>query len=552
MLIGYVSDERYVALADVLLEFRSGGGTRAVVRSTPRGAVEADLEPGEYTVTLVKPGYGSKHSTMTVDPSRPHHFRLLSDGLLGYVWPRAVQSGGRSEFIVHSTEPYRLSLWRYGWRREFIKLLGWFDEHGPRAVMQILPDGDFTQTGVGWNRIGYGSAHHTQFVTGPERSGLYYLHAKAEQSGRFFSFPWIVAPAEPQAPIAVLASTNTWLAYNNFGGRSNYINAHRLPDEPVVNARQDLIRYTKAGSFNVWGFADEEYLPLSFQRPEPGNVVREHEEVTDPIEGRQTCGVAPAEWRLLGWLEREGFQYDYYSEQQLHDGTLDLDRYRILMLSVHPEYWSREMYQTVKDWVHNRGGKLMYLGGNGLNCEVEFIGEDRMRFKTHLAPSTGGALGMPDPNNPDVYLDSRMHRTLESEANLLGVVCTETGIMTAAPYRVVNADHWVFAGTGLKNGDLFGERSLQERVHGGASGHETDKMSPHSPPGTVLLAKGTNRDEGGAEIVCYETASGGAVFSVGSITYVPCLLVDEALSRITSNVVTRFLAEPPAFHNQEN
>jgi N,N-dimethylformamidase len=545
MLIGYVSDEQYVALADVLLEFRSGGRTRALVRSTPRGAVEADLEPGEYTVTLVKPGYGSKHSTMTVDPARPHHFRLLSDGLLGYVWPRAVQSGERSEFRVHSTEPYRLSLWRYGWRREFIKLLGWFDEHGPRAVMQILPDGDFTQSGVGWNRIGYGSAHHTQFVTGPERSGLYYLHARAEQSGRFFSFPWIVAPAEPQAPIAVLASTNTWLAYNNFGGRSNYINAHRLPDEPVVNARQDLIRYTKAGSFNVWGFADEEYLPLSFERPEPGNVVREHEEVTDPIEGRLPCGMAPAEWRLLGWLEREGFQYDYYSEQQLHDGTLDLDRYRILMLSVHPEYWSREMYQRVKDWVHNRGGKLMYLGGNGLNCEVEFIGNDRLRFKTHLAPSTGGALGMPDPNNPDIYLDSRMHRTLESEANLLGVVCTETGIMTAAPYRVVNADHWVFAGTGLKNGDLFGERSLQERVHGGASGHETDKMSPHSPPGTVLLAKGTNREEGGAEIVCYETASGGAVFSVGSITYVPCLLVDDALSRITSNVVTRFLAETP-------
>jgi len=407
--------------------------------------------------------------------------------------------------------------------------------------MQITPDGDYTQTGIEWNKRGYASAHHTQFVTGPERSGLYYLHAKGEKSGEFFSFPWIVAPEKPSAPIAVLASTNTWLAYNNFGGRSNYINANRLPAEPVVNARQDLIRYTMAGSFNVWGFEDDEYLPLSFERPEPGNVVREHEEVTDPIEGRLPCGMAPAEWRLLGWLEREHFAYDYYSEWQLHNGDLDLDAYKILILSVHPEYWSRQMYQRVKDWVQQRGGKLMYLGGNGLNCEVEFLGEDQLRFKTYLAPTTGGALGMPDPNNPDVYLDSRMARTLESEANLLGVVCTDSGIMTAAPYKVINADHWIFAGTGLQNGDIFGEKSLQERINGGASGHETDKMSPHSPPGTVLLAKGTNIDDGGAEIVYYETASQGAVFSVGSITYVPCLLVDDAVSRITSNVITRFL-----------
>ena len=150
---------------------------------------------------------------------------------------------------------------------------------------------------------------------------------------------------------------------------------------------------------------------------------------------------------------------------------------------------------------------------------------------------------MPDPKNPDFYFDSRMARTLESEANLLGVVTTEAGIMTAAPYRVLNASHWAFAGTGLSNGDLFGEKSLHERVPGGASGHETDKRSPHSPPGTELLAKGINRDEGGAELVCYETPSGGAVFSVGSITWVPCLLVDDAVSRITANAVARYLAK---------
>ncbi|MFM8288103.1 MAG: carboxypeptidase regulatory-like domain-containing protein, partial [Planctomycetaceae bacterium] len=193
MLVGYVSDERFVALSGVQIEFQQNSQTRAVVQSTPRGAVLVDLPPGTYDITLVAPGHGSKRVSLELPQAQPHHFRLLSDGILGYVWPREVKTGERSEFRVHSSEPYRLSLWRYGWKRELVRLLGWFDEHGPRATMQITPDGDYTQTGVQWNKTGYGSAHHTQFVTGPERSGLYYLHASQESSGRFFAFPWVVA-----------------------------------------------------------------------------------------------------------------------------------------------------------------------------------------------------------------------------------------------------------------------------------------------------------------------------------------------------------------------
>ncbi|MBI3941615.1 MAG: carboxypeptidase regulatory-like domain-containing protein [Chloroflexi bacterium] len=546
MLVGYVSDENYVALADVLLEFEREGQEPVVVRSTPRGQVFADIEGsaslsiGMYRVTLVKPGFGSKSVQMQVKPGEPtYQFRLLSDNLYGYIWPKWLKSGEKAEFRVHAVEQYRLSLWRYGLKKEFVRLLGWFDEHGPRAVMQITPDGDYTQTGVRWNKQGYGSPHHTQLVTGPERSGLYYLHAKSA-SGAFFAFPWIVAPSSPQAQVAVLASSNTWNAYNNFGGRSNYINSNALPPTPTVNARLDLIRYTKAGSFNVWGFPDTEYAPLSFERPELGNTLPEDEEITDPIEGRLQSSHAPAEWRLLGWLEREGFAYDYYSEHQLHSGEMNLDAYKVLILSVHPEYWSRKMYERVKDWVYHRGGHLMYLGGNGLNCEIEFLDEATMHFKTMLL-STGGDLGMVDPNNPDIYYESRFHRTVESEANLLGVVTTASGIMTAAPYKVIDAAHWAFAGTGLQNGDLFGKESLHERVNGGASGHETDKMSPSSPPDTVLLAKGINPDNGGSEMVCYELENGG-VFSVGSITYVTSIMVDTMVSRITANVLSRFLA----------
>ena len=59
--------------------------------------------------------------------------------------------------------------------------------------------------------------------------------------------------------------------------------------------------------------------------------------------------------------------------------------------------------------------------------------------------------------------------------------------------------------------------------------------------GTALLAKGLNPEGGGGEIVYRETPSGGAVFSVGSITYVASMPVDPAVSRVTANVLGRLL-----------
>jgi len=545
MRIGWVSDEGHLAIADVAVDVEQGGELVAQVRSGATGAIVVDLPPGDYVLSVAREGYGAKRVAVTLGPERPPlRIRLLSDRLTGFVWPRWARSGETSELRFHGVEPYRLSLWRYGAEREFQRILGWYDEHGPRAVMQILPDGDFTVDGVHWNEVGYGgNPHHSYRVAAPERSGLYYVHAEGE-SGAWFSAPWVVAPSVPSADIAVVLSTNTWNAYNLFGGRSNYVNAPALPLRPTVNARQDLDRFDSS-AMSGWGHPDDAYQPLSFERPEPGNAVPRHASPDDPIEGRLASSLAPAEWRLLAWLERESFGYDTYSDQQLHDGTLDLAAYKVLIISVHPEYWSRRQLERVRGWV-DAGGRFVVLGGNSINCEVVPAEDGRsLRFLTRLT-STDGPLGMPDDDDPSVWYDSRFHRTAFSEASVMGLATTETGIMTAAPYCVADgaAGHWVFGGTGLHDGDLFGEASLHERCAGGASGHETDKRTAQTPAEYRLLAKGTNPDDGGAEIVVREGigAGGGAVFNVGSITYVPALLVDDALSRITRNVLERFLA----------
>src|SRR5438477_38377 len=52
MLIGYVSDERYVALHDVMLEFISSTGESRGAHSRASGSVHIDLPEGEYRVVL--------------------------------------------------------------------------------------------------------------------------------------------------------------------------------------------------------------------------------------------------------------------------------------------------------------------------------------------------------------------------------------------------------------------------------------------------------------------------------------------------------------------
>ena len=409
MLVGYVSNEDYVALEGVAFEFENGRES-VPARSRVTGAVYAEIDEGRYQVSLAKPGYTGKRVEVEISAGRPHQFRLLSDQLYGFMWPKWIRAGEMSEYCVHSTDSFRLDLWRYGWEKEFIRSYGWCDEHGPNAMAQILPDGDFTQTGVNWNRTGYILEHQKHSLTAPDRSGLYYLHA-ITRDGRFCSFPWIVSPAKPRARIAVLASTITWNAYNRFGGRSNYFNQDKLPDQPALNSRQDLKRYTEPG---LWPF-ETSGAPLSFQRPEPPSQVPESARITDPIAGRTESCFAGGEWRLLGWLEREGIDYDLFSETELHFDRLSLDDYDVLVLNNHHEYWSKEMYFRVKQWVYERGGRLVYLGGCGLYAEVAFDDEHTMRCRREGESALRG----------------------ESEANLLGVAYSHSGFQSGAPYRVL-------------------------------------------------------------------------------------------------------------------
>jgi N,N-dimethylformamidase len=534
VLIGYVSDQMYVAIPDAQVEFTSADGLSSLeLRSRASGAVWAELVPGTYAVTIAAAGFGSKTISVEVAAtSAPIQFRLLSLATpLGYVWPKYATAGQSGELRMHVAEPFHVSLWRYGWQREKVRDIGWFEAFAPAGDQQTLPDGDIVASGVDWNHGRFANPPDLDLrtVTAPERSGLYYFHLKT-QSGMFTSFPWVVAPAAPRSRIAVLASDMCWNAYNDWGGRSNYVAASRLPDRPSVSVTQESPWFRPTGA--VWWVADE-YDPLSFDRPEPINATGEHDDITDPITRTGTEHVAPGEWRLLGWLENQGYPFDLYAESQLHDGTLDISAYDVLVLNCHPEYWTTAMYDRVKAWVYDGGGRLIYLGGNGINCSVDIDGAAMVAQNMNLSewlPSRSYV-------GPGALMPSRFGLRHELESTLLGVGVTLTGMGSGAPYTVVDSADPIFAGTSLADGEQFGQGFLAMRCPGGASGHETDKRDAGTPPGARLLAIGVNADAGGAEFVTYTTPSGGRVYSVGSINWTTSMIVDSAIATITRNML---------------
>jgi hypothetical protein len=239
-----------------------------------------------------------------------------------------------------------------------------------------------------------------------------------------------------------------------------------------------------------------------------------------------------------------GFEIDLFSEVQLHDDEVNLEKYKVLVLNCHPEYWSRKMFDRVNKWVHQDGGRLIYLGGNGINCEVDLSVHGEMTVKNgdYSQYFKNGEYQCFCEMPCDQDYKSRFTTSASPESELLGISYTRTGLMTGAPYRVISPEHWVFEGTNLKAGDIFGINSSHTRCPGGASGHELDKRDKFSPENLELLAKGTNPDDSGAEMVFFKTESNGMVFSVGSISY-PCSLnVDPGISKVTENVFRRFLS----------
>ena len=282
-----------------------------------------------------------------------------------------------------------------------------------------------------------------------------------------------------------------------------------------------------------------------------------------------------ADTHILDWLEKLDQPFDVITDEDLEtEGLQVLDGYKTLITGTHPEYYSVGMLDSLQGYLDS-GGNLMYLGGNGFYWRVSFHptlpgviecrkSEDGIRAFAPLpgefyASFTGEYTGL-------------WRRNGRAPNELVGVGMVSQGFDYSSPYKLTQASRdprveFVFEGV---EGPIIGDFGLSG---GGAAGLELD-ATDHSlgtPPHTLVLASSERHSDlylmtpedindpapglGGseaqiirAEMVFFETASGGAVFSTGSIAWSGSLShadYNNDVARITSNVLKRFLDDAP-------
>ncbi|KAJ9608973.1 hypothetical protein H2200_006744 [Cladophialophora chaetospira] len=281
-----------------------------------------------------------------------------------------------------------------------------------------------------------------------------------------------------------------------------------------------------------------------------------------------------AESIMIGFLERERLPYDVLTDHDLHSqGVSALLPYDVAITGGHPEYPTNEVYDAYQQYA-NRGGNLMYLGGNGFYWVTGFDPARPWRIEIRRGESGVRSYSL-DPGEWHLSLDGRLGGLWRSRGRsshaLFGVAFCAQGRPPGVPYKRTNAGNsplfdWMFAR--IPDGELIGQQGLG----GGASGDEMDSIDiRHGSPlnGVVvatsiehsdgfgiasecvsypiLATRGTETREVRSDMVYYETNAGGAVFSVGSINWYPSLGWDDYdnnVARLTVNVIREFLRRP--------
>ena len=442
----------------------------------------------------------------------------------GYTGRLSYKAGDMVDFHVSTTAPkFALEVSRLGAKAEVV-----LSKTGLAGTLHPIPE-DASSLGCRWP-VSY------QLTVPPEwRSGYYSVKLKVTDSGGKFvgrsrrtaevDLFFIVRAPEPGKNSSILLelSTNTYNAYNNWGGGSLY---------------------------GFHGRANLQGHRVSFDRPLEGQF---------------------RQWELpfVAWAERQGYRIDYCANSDLEFVPGLLDPYKLVLSVGHDEYWSTPMRDRLEAFI-GHGGNVAFFSGNTCCWQVRSEEEGRalVSWKQWF--------------NMDPVFPTGDHRTLSTlwshhlanrpENSLTGVGFLHGGYHLShgqfmdgkGAFTAHRPDHWVFEGTGLKRGEAFGGKHT-------VVGYECDgceftmkdgqPIPTHrdgTPEGFTILATCPARwhpddalwydrfprdasgapAQGAAVLGLY--TRGGTVFTVGTTDWAHGLRGgDDVVERVTRNVLNR-------------
>jgi hypothetical protein len=247
------------------------------------------------------------------------------------------------------------------------------------------------------------------------------------------------------ADILFQCSDNTWQAYN------------RWPDNYSV--------YT-APKGNQGPWAD-----VSFDRPY-GKYVQIYENPQSVGSGEWLC----FEFPFAYWLEQHGYDVTYCSNSDMISPDHGL-RCKAFLSVGHDEYWDIRQYESVVK-MRDAGVNLMFFSGNAVCWVSPFRGghdgrPNRILFR-------GGPYG---GNYKYAELREQQHGPFPhrgpDEGYLIGARNVDP-VNGGGDWIVVQPDHWMFQGTGMKQGDRIP----------GLIGWEYHGDPPADLPGLEVVAEG--------------------------------------------------------------
>ena len=254
------------------------------------------------------------------------------------------------------------------------------------------------------------------------------------------------------------------------------------------------------------------------------------------------------DYHFVRWLERSGYDVKYSTDVDTHENSERLLNSKVFLSGGHNEYWSKAMYDGVQQ-ARDAGVHLAFFGADAVYWQVRF----------EASPLSGAAdrvlVGYKDrttdpvqgPTTTVLWRDPFLNRP---EQQLMGVQFSGSIDISSpnAPYVVQNSSSWVYAGTGLADGDSIP----------GIVGYEMDaSMSGYPLPTSVagtyqVLSQSPFTDSGGTTMTAnssiYQAPSGAWVFGAGTVSWSFGLdldgVVDPRIQRITANLLGRFGASP--------
>jgi hypothetical protein len=331
--------------------------------------------------------------------------------------------------------------------------------------------------------------------------GVYVLVVSTGRGGVYV--PLTVRDDAVAADLLVLQAVTTWQAYNPWGGCSLY----------SCTTQKGRSRATV----------------VSFDRPYARSY---NDGSADLLDHDQP---------LISFVEELGLDVDYATSVDLDERPVLASRRHGVVSPGHDEYYSTAMRQGLEDAL-GAGTNLAFLGANAvyrhIRLEPGHDGAPDRRVVNYRSAAADPARAPADKT-----VEWRLAPLNRPEAALVGIQYACAGVN--GDLRVAGADHWVWAGTGVRDGQV-----LPSLV-----GNEYDAVAPGvSPAGLVRLARSPVRCGGrtGEHAMAYRVApSGAGVFATGTIWW-PCALDGSCspaanapfVRGATGNVLRRFAAGP--------